>query len=49
MELLQASGWIALGFTPTLASLEIAFSITKRRKITLREEKVTFHFRNELI
>ena len=57
MELLESIGWIALGFIPTLGSLEIAFRITKRlklyatRKITLREEKrrLPYHCRNELI
>jgi hypothetical protein len=55
MELLESIGWIALGFVPTLGSLEIAFRITKRlkiyatRKIMLREEKANLRFRNELI
>jgi hypothetical protein len=50
MELLESIGWIALGFIPTLGSLEVAFRIIKRlklcatRKITLREEKVTLPF-----
>jgi hypothetical protein len=53
MELLESIGWIALGFIPTLGSLEIAFRIMKRlktyasRKTMLREEKIIF--RNELI
>ena len=50
MELLESIGWIALGFIPTLGSLEIGFRITKRlklyatRKIVLGEEKVTLPF-----
>jgi hypothetical protein len=50
MELLESIGWIALGFIPTLGSLEIAFRITKwlklyaTRKTTLREEKTPLLF-----
>ena len=50
MELLESISWIALGFIPTLGSLEIAFKITKRlklyatRKITVNEEKATLPF-----
>ena len=50
MELLESIGWIALGFIPTLGSLEVVFRIIKRlklyaaRKITLREEKVILPF-----
>jgi hypothetical protein len=54
MELLESIGWIALGFIPTLGSLEMAFRITKRlklyatRKIILREGNATCHSRNGL-
>lgn len=39
MELLESIGWIALGFIPTLGSMEIAFRIriTKRLKLSSRE------------
>jgi hypothetical protein len=37
MELLESIGWIALGFIPTLASMEMAFRITKRLKLFSRE------------
>jgi hypothetical protein len=44
MELLESIGWIALGFIPTLGSMEIAFRITKwlkpsSRETILRKEK----------
>jgi hypothetical protein len=50
MELLESIGWIALGFIPTLGSLEVAFRITKRLKlyatgkIMSSEEKATLPF-----
>jgi hypothetical protein len=31
MELLESIGWIVLGFAPTLAAMEVAWRIGKRR------------------
>jgi len=36
MEMLEAIGWIVLGFVPTLAAMEAAWMIGKRR-LTLAE------------
>ena len=36
MEMLEAIGWIVLGFVPTLAAMEGAWRIGKRR-LTLAE------------
>lgn len=50
MELLESIGWIALGFIPTLGSMEMAFRTAKRlklhaiREIMLREEKAPLPF-----
>jgi hypothetical protein len=50
MKLLESIGWIALGFIPTLGSMEMAFRTTKRlklyaiREIMLREEKARLPF-----
>jgi hypothetical protein len=50
MELIESIGWVALGFIPTLGSLEIAFRITKRLKLSftratiLRKEKASLPY-----
>ena len=38
MELLESIGWIALGFIPTLGSLEVAFRIIKRLKLICHQK-----------
>jgi len=39
MELIESAGWIVLGFMPTLAAMEAAWKIGRRR-LSLAEVRV---------
>jgi hypothetical protein len=40
LEIIESIGWIALGFVPTLAAMEVAWKQGGRRKSRLMEAKI---------